>query len=178
MLILLVDEADNAFAYVYSAAVSTQSIFRKIKQLYLIIGFTALSTVLAMTISIANYETFILLIGAVFVPLFGVVLSDYYIVKRRRYTESIMYSATNGAASKIGFPAIIAWSIGVLLYYLLSSSSPIYIPNWPPIGATIPRLGVSVNYAVTKLKSQSDEGNYSYYISLCIPNFERWTINN
>ena len=172
------DEADNAFAYVYSAAVSTQSIFRKIKQLYLIIGFTALSTVLAMTISIANYETFILLIGAVFVPLFGVVLSDYYIVKRRRYTESIMYSATNGAASKIGFPAIIAWSIGVLLYYLLSSLSPIYIPNWPPIGATIPRLGVSVNYAVTKLKSQSDEGNYSYYISLCIPNFERWTINN
>ena len=143
LLILLVDEADNAFADVYSAAVSTQSIFRKIKQLYLIIGFTTLSTVLAMTISIANYETFILLIGAVFVPLFGVVLSDYYIVKRRRYTESIMYSATNGAASKIGFPAIIAWSIGVLLYYLLSSLSPIYIPNWPPIGATIPSFIVS-----------------------------------
>jgi nucleobase:cation symporter-1, NCS1 family len=143
LLILLVDEADNAFADVYSAAVSTQSIFRKIKQLYLIIGFTALSTVLAMTISIANYETFILLIGAVFVPLFGVVLSDYYIVKRRRYTESIMYSASSGAASKIGYPAIIAWSIGVLLYYLLSSLSPIYIPNWPPIGATIPSFIVS-----------------------------------
>ncbi|MDP9288937.1 MAG: cytosine permease [Thermoproteota archaeon] len=143
LLILLVDEADNAFADVYSAAVSTQSIFRKIKQLYLIIGFTALSTVLAMTISIANYETFILLIGAVFVPLFGVVLSDYYIVKRRRYTESIMYSASNGDASKIGYPAIIAWSIGVLLYYLLSSLSPIYIPNWPPIGATIPSFIVS-----------------------------------
>jgi putative hydroxymethylpyrimidine transporter CytX len=143
LLILLVDEADNAFADVYSAAVSTQSIFRKIKQLYLIIGFTTLSTVLAMTISIANYETFILLIGAVFVPLFGVVLSDYYIVKRRRYTESIMYSASNGDASKIGYPAIIAWSIGVLLYYLLSSLSPIYIPNWPPIGATIPSFIVS-----------------------------------
>ena len=79
-----------------------------------------------------------------FVPLFGVVLSDYYIVKRRRYTESMMYGSTAGnngsnrAALKIGFPAIIAWSIGVLLYYLLSSLSPIYIPNWPPIGATIP----------------------------------------
>jgi putative hydroxymethylpyrimidine transporter CytX len=146
LLILLVDEADNAFADVYSAAVSTQTIFRKIKQVYLIIGFTALSIILAMTISIANYETFILLIGAVFVPLFGVVLSDYYIVKRRRYTESMMYGATAGnsnngsnrAALKIGLPAIIAWSIGVLLYYLLSSLSPIYIPNWPPIGATIP----------------------------------------
>ena len=146
LLILLVDEADNAFADVYSAAVSTQSIFRKLKQFYLIIGFTALSTVLAMTISIANYETFILLIGAVFVPLFGVVLSDYYIVKRRKYTESMMYgggAATNGGALKIGLPAIIAWSLGVVLYYLLSSLSPIYIPNWPPIGATIPSFIVS-----------------------------------
>jgi nucleobase:cation symporter-1, NCS1 family len=146
LLILLVDEADNAFADVYSAAVSTQSIFRKIKQVYLIIGFTILSTILAMTISIANYETFILLIGAVFVPLFGVVLSDYYIVKRCKYPEALMYGGSsdsnnsNGssAALKIGFPAIISWSMGVLLYYLLSSLSPIYIPNWPPIGATIP----------------------------------------
>jgi NCS1 family nucleobase:cation symporter-1 len=142
LLILLVDEADNAFADVYSAAVSTQSIFRKIKQVYLIIGFTTLSTILAITVSIANYETFILLIGAVFVPLFGVVLSDYYIVKRRIYTEAMMYgggdSSGKHAALIIGFPALLAWSIGVLLYYLLSSLSPIYIPNWPQIGATIP----------------------------------------
>jgi nucleobase:cation symporter-1, NCS1 family len=78
------------------------------------------------------------------VPLFGVVLSDYYIVKRRRYTKAMMYSdgdsesSGNSSTLKIGFPAILAWSIGVLLYYLLSSLSPIYIPNWPPIGATIP----------------------------------------
>ncbi|MFL6321938.1 MAG: cytosine permease [Nitrososphaeraceae archaeon] len=140
LLVLLADEADNAFADVYSAAVSTQSIFRKIKQRYLIIGFTTLSVIFAMTISIANYETFILLVGAVFVPLFGVVLSDYYIVKRRKYTYPMMY---NENALKIGFPAIVAWSIGVLLYYILSSLSPLYIPNWPAIGATIPSFIVS-----------------------------------
>ena len=140
LLVLLADEADNAFADVYSAAVSTQSIFRKIKQHYLIIGFTTLSVILAMTISIANYQTFILLVGAVFVPLFGVVLSDYYIVKRRKYTHPMMYDEN---ALKIGFPAIVAWSIGVLLYYILSSLSPIYIPNWPAIGATIPSFIVS-----------------------------------
>ena len=118
--------------------VSTQSIFRKIKQVYLIIGFTIISTILAMSISIANYETFILLIGALFVPLFGVVLSDYYIVKRRKYTEPIMYGSRGGggmvtivivvavALLKIGFPAIISWSIGVLLYYLLVAISNLY----------------------------------------------------
>jgi len=75
------------------------------------------------------------LIGSVFVPLFGVVLSDYYIVKRRQYAQDMMYGKN---VLKIGFPAIIAWSFGVLLYYLLSSLSPIYIPQWSQIGATIP----------------------------------------
>jgi purine-cytosine permease-like protein len=140
LLVLLADEADNAFADVYSAAVSTQSIFRKIKQRYLIIGFVALSIVLAITVSIENYETFILLIGAVFVPLFGVVLSDYYIIKHRKYTYTMMYDEN---ALKIGFPAILAWSVGVFLYYILSSLSPIHIPNWPAIGATIPSFIVS-----------------------------------
>jgi purine-cytosine permease-like protein len=140
LLVLLADEADNAFADVYSAAVSTQSIFRKIKHHHLIIGFITLSVILAMTISIADYETFILLIGAVFVPLFGVVLSDYYIIKQRKYGYSMMYDEN---ALKIGFPAIIAWSLGVFVYYILSSLSPIFISNWPAIGATIPSFIVS-----------------------------------
>ena len=92
LLVLLADEADNAFADVYSAAVSAQNIFHKVNQRYLIVGFTALSTVLAILVPISEYQTFILLIGAVFVPLFGVVLSDYYIVKRQRYdVKKAMY---------------------------------------------------------------------------------------
>lgn len=151
LLILLVDEADNAFADVYSAAVSTQSINRKIKQHYLIISFTALSIFLAMSISIADYETFIVLIGAVFVPLFGVVLSDYYIVKHRRYTRPMLYGRE---AFKIGFPAIAAWSVGVLLYYVLSPLSPIYISSSPAIGATIPSFIISALLYIGIMKSK------------------------
>jgi putative hydroxymethylpyrimidine transporter CytX len=151
LLILLVDEADNAFADVYSAAVSTQTIIRKIKQHYLIISFTILSIILSMSISIADYETFILLIGAVFVPLFGVVLSDYYIVKHRRYTPSMLYGRDT---LKIGYPAIAAWSAGVLLYYLLSSLSPIYISSWPAIGATIPSFIISALLYIGMMKSK------------------------
>ena len=144
LFMFILHETTNAFADVYSSAVSTQSIFHKIKQRYLIIGFTALSTVLAMLIPISQYETFILLIGSVFVPLFGVVLSDYYIVKRRQYTKDMMYGKN---VLKIGFPAIVAWSFGVLVYYLLSSLSPIYILQWSQIGATIPSfIGSSLLY--------------------------------
>jgi nucleobase:cation symporter-1, NCS1 family len=102
------------------------SIFHKIKQRYLIIGFTVLSTVLTMMVPISQYETFLLLIGAVFVPLFGVVISDYYIVKDRHYETTLMYGSN---ALSIGFPAIYAWSVGVLLYYVLSSISQVYIPQ-------------------------------------------------
>jgi hypothetical protein len=48
---------------------------------------------------------------------------------------------------RIGFPAIIAWLFGLLPCYLLSSLSPIYISQWPQIGATIPSfIGSSLLY--------------------------------
>ena len=95
---------------------------------------------MANIIPIAEYQTFLLLIGAVFVPLFGVVLSDYYILKRFRYSHDALF---NKNTNKIGYPAFVAWSLGVLVYYLLSSLSPIYMPDLPQIGATIPSLIVS-----------------------------------
>jgi nucleobase:cation symporter-1, NCS1 family len=141
MLLLIVDEADNAFADVYSAAVSTQDIFSHISQKHLIIGFTALSTLLAMVVSIEQYETFLFLIGAIFVPLFGVVLTDYYIVKKRKYVEQLLYAKQNKLG--IGMPAIIAWALGALLNFVLSPLSPIYMPQLPAIGATIPSLAAA-----------------------------------
>jgi NCS1 family nucleobase:cation symporter-1 len=155
ILILVVNETDNTFADVYSAAVSSQNIYHKLNQRYLIIGFTSLSTILAMIIPIAQYETFILLIGAVFVPLFGVVLTDYYIVRNRKYTKDMIYGES---ALKIGFTAIISWSIGVLVYYLLSSLSPIHMAELPEIGATIPSLIVSslVYLAMVRLKGHRE----------------------
>ena len=152
MLLLIVDEADNAFADVYSASVSTQDIFPKISQKHLIVGFTALSAVLAMVVSIEQYELFLLLIGAVFVPLFGVVLTDYYIVKRQKYTEQMLYVPQNRLGIRV--PAIIAWTLGALLNYILSPLSPIYIPQLPAIGATIPSLAAAslIYLAITKMQ--------------------------
>jgi hypothetical protein len=57
-------------------------------------------------------------------------------------------------ALKIGYPAITAWSAGVLLYYLLSSLSPIYISSWPAIGATIPSFIISALLYIGMMKSK------------------------
>lgn len=147
MLLLLVDEADNAFADVYSAAVSVQDIFSKVSQKHLVIGFTALSTILATVVTIQEYEVFLLLIGAIFVPLFGVVLTDYYLVKRQKYTESMMYGKRG-----IGWPALAAWAAGTLLSFTISPLSPIYVPSMPAIGATIPSLACAsaIYFVITR----------------------------
>jgi putative hydroxymethylpyrimidine transporter CytX len=157
MLLLIVDEADNAFADAYSAALSTQDIFSKINQKYLIIGFTALSVILATVVSIQNYEVFLLLIGAIFVPLFGVVLTDYYIVKKQKYTEDMLYARQNKLG--IGAPAMVAWAIGALINYLLSPLSPIYMEQLPAIGATIPSLAAAslIYLAMVRLRPQKNK---------------------
>jgi NCS1 family nucleobase:cation symporter-1 len=152
LLVMIVDEVDNAFADIYSATISSQNIFPNLNQRYLIIGFSIVSTILAIFISIEGYEQFLLLIGALFIPLFGVLLTDYFLVKRRRYQIDMMYGNGNKLI-KIGYPAIVAWSIGVVLYYLLSQLSPIYLSEIPTVGSTIPSLIVSslLYLLITKL---------------------------
>jgi putative hydroxymethylpyrimidine transporter CytX len=140
LLVMIVDEIDNAFADIYSAAISAQSIFHNLKQRHLIIGFSIVSTILAIFVSIEGYEQFLFLIGALFIPLFGVLLTDYFVIKRSKYQNDMMYG---NKIIKIGYPAIIAWAIGAVVYYLLSQLSPIYLSQLPTIGSTIPSLIVS-----------------------------------
>lgn len=150
LLVMIVDEIDNAFADIYSAAISSQSIFHNLNQRHLIIGFSIVSTILAIFVSIEGYEQFLFLIGALFIPLFGILLTDYFVIKRGKYLNDMMYG---NKIIKIGYPAIIAWAIGALLYYLLSQLSPIYLAQLPTIGSTIPSLIISslLYLLITKL---------------------------
>ncbi len=150
LLVMIVDEIDNAFADIYSAAISSQSIFHNLNQRHLIIGFSIVSTILAIFVSIEGYEQFLFLIGALFIPLFGVLLTDYFVIKRGKYLNDMMYG---NKIIKIGYPAIIAWAIGALVYYLLSQLSPIYLAQLPTIGSTIPSLITSslLYLLITKL---------------------------
>jgi len=152
MLLLIVDEADNAFADIYSAAVSVQNIFSNLSQKHLVIGLTATSVLLAMVISIQQYEGFLLMIGAIFVPLFGVVLTDYYVVNKQKYREQMFYSHQNKLG--IRMPAIVAWALGSLTNYVLSPLSPIYLPQLPEIGAAVPSLAAAslIYLAIIKIQ--------------------------
>jgi putative hydroxymethylpyrimidine transporter CytX len=109
--ILAVDETDEAFANVYSASVSVQNVFPRWSQRRLSVLIGAVCTALAILVPLVQYENFLLLIGAVFVPLFGV-LAAHYAVVLRGYTTDELYDRTR-AVKPWG---LVAWIAGFLAY--------------------------------------------------------------
>ncbi|MBC7091118.1 MAG: cytosine permease [Nitrososphaeria archaeon] len=123
---LLVDETDNAFADIYSAAVSLQNIFSKQRQWFIGLIITVASTIIAVSTPIMAYEWFLLLIGASFIPVFGIAFSDYYLVNRGKYDSRTFLSPTN----RVNFVAIVSWILGFISYWYFS-----YIIG---LGGTVP----------------------------------------
>jgi purine-cytosine permease-like protein len=81
-----------------------------------------LCTLIAWLAPLAQYQNFLLLIGSVFAPLFGVVLVDHFIL-RRRAGAGIRRTALGLAAGLGG---------RVITYHLLANSA----PTWgDPAGA-------------------------------------------
>ena len=72
LLALTVDESDEAFANVYSTAVSLQNVCQTVPLRVLILVASGVATLGALTITWAQYEAFLFLLGSFFVPLFGV----------------------------------------------------------------------------------------------------------
>jgi putative hydroxymethylpyrimidine transporter CytX len=88
VLVLVVVELDEAFANIYSTAVSTQNFAARLDRRLLAVVVGATATVLALTFDIAAYEPFLFLIGAVFVPLVGILVVVYFVLPRRAWNTS------------------------------------------------------------------------------------------
>ena len=86
LLMLTVDESDEAFADIYSTAVSLQNLLPRASQRLLIALVAATATVGAIVIDLGNYLTFLYLLGSVFVPLFAVLLADW-LARGAHYSE-------------------------------------------------------------------------------------------
>ena len=135
LLLVLIDEIDNAFADVHSAAVSTGTFWTRAGVPLLSAAFGALCTLIALIVPMAKYQNFLLLIGSVFAPLFGVVLVDHFIVRKRRI-ETAALADTQGRYGFSGgwhVSAFIAWAVGIAAYQAIN--------QWlPTLGATLPAL--------------------------------------
>lgn len=129
LLLIVVDETDNAFADIHSAAVSTATL-APLRPAHLALAFGALCTLIALVAPLARYEGFLLLIGSVFAPLFGVLLTDHFVVRRRRA------QAAGAFAWGLNLAGLLAWAAGIAAYQGFSRLA-------PELGATLPALTVA-----------------------------------
>ncbi|SRR5579875_1114186 len=117
--ILAAREMDQSFANVYSTAVSVQNLRPLWDRRVLALAISALTTVLALTLNIADYENFLVLLGSVFVPMFAILVVDFFVLRRGRWDLSA------GARSR--WLMLAPWAVGFITYQLIN---PGYVSWW------------------------------------------------
>jgi putative hydroxymethylpyrimidine transporter CytX len=133
LAVILADETDNAFANIYSTAVSAQNLVR-VPHWLLALAVGAAALALAISVDLLGYESFLLLIGGVFVSLFGVMLADYFIVHSQRYETSDFYRNDGrywfwGGVNPAG---LLAWFAGFATY-IVCGLPPWVVDHFPDV---------------------------------------------
>jgi NCS1 family nucleobase:cation symporter-1 len=145
-----VDETKEPFANVYSTALSLQNLVPRASQRMLILIAASVSTLGALTIGLARYQTFLYLLGSFFVPLFGVLAADWLV--RRGYDRDDVFQAPALRPAQLG-----AWLAGFALYQWLTPTGPswwihlvdrLQATGWG-FGASLPSFAVA--FAVSAL---------------------------
>ena len=124
--ILLVDEVDEAFANVYSTTMSVQNLFPRLDRRIVAVTIGAIATLLAGLLDFGQYQSFLFLIGSVFVPLFAVAAVDFFAVSGQRWDVS--------DRSRLRVAPVIAWACGFVAYQLVYPGT---VPGWADLWAAV-----------------------------------------
>lgn len=141
LVALLVGETDEAFANIYSTAVSSQNLWERVSQRRAILAVVAAAVAVAAWLGTNAsaafvYETFLFLLGSVFVPLFGVFVADYYLLRRRpprRDGDGGAGRADGSGRPGLNVAALAGWAAGFLVYQWCVPTGPARWQGWVQI---------------------------------------------
>jgi putative hydroxymethylpyrimidine transporter CytX len=169
LLALLVGESDNAFADIYSAAVSTQNVAPQVPQRRLVAVVGGLGLVLALVFTMESYELFLLLIGSVFVPLFGLFAAHYFVRRGGRYGEELLFEP-----SGIRWGALVPWIGGFVVYHWSVATGP---AGWVDAVRTVFAEWLSLPYPLfgSRLGASLPSFAVAFLLGLVLPSRARAT---
>ncbi len=135
--LILLDELDNAYGDVYSAAVSGNSLLSRVSVRAWGLAIALACTGLALVLPMHELEPFLLKLSSIFVPLYGVILG-------RLALGGLTLSASE---RRVDWAAAAIWLLGVVLFQALNA----WAPQW---GASLPVLAATFALArLTQAKS-------------------------
>jgi nucleobase:cation symporter-1, NCS1 family len=112
--VLVLRELDESFTNVYSTTVSIQNLrpLADRRVLAVLIGIVATGGALVLHLG-ADYQSFLTLLGSVFVPLAAVFTVDYFLLRRRR-----AWDVSDDAPAR--WAMLVPWLLGFVLYQLIN----------------------------------------------------------
>ena len=110
----IVGEAPNAFANIYSTAVSSLNVVPRASSTLLSILVGGIAFLLALLFTMERYEVFLFLIGSLFVPLGALFLADYFVRARGRYGPELVFAPNSEG---VRWRALVPWVVGFVLYH-------------------------------------------------------------
>ena len=135
LIMVVFSTITTGFPDVYSAACSAMNISQKFSSKTILWTAGIISILVALVFPMEQYENFLFLIGAMFVPLFGVVLTDYFFIRNRQISAENLYRPQGPYWYAKGFNgvALICWAVGFFVYELIALTK-------YPIGGSMPSL--------------------------------------
>ena len=122
--LILLDELDNAYGDVYSAAVSSSSLRQGSLRRWGV-WIAVVCTGMAMVLPMHSLEPFLLMLSSVFVPLYGVILGRLG-----------LGNAAQPERTAVNRTAVLLWVLGIVVYHSVERLA----PQW---GASLVSLGLT-----------------------------------
>jgi NCS1 family nucleobase:cation symporter-1 len=112
--ILVLRETDQSFANVYSTAMSLQNLLPRVDRRLFSVVIGVLTTVIALVVDVNSYGAFLAVIGAVFVPMFGVLAVDYFVLG-----GGARWNTAEDAPSR--WLMVLPWLLGFATWWILAA---------------------------------------------------------
>ncbi len=131
--IVTLSTVTTTFLDAYSAGVSFLNIRSKANEKIAALVMAVLGTCIAIIIPIEQYENFLYAIGSVFAPLFAILLTDYFILKKKDIDDQKIFDWLN----------TIIWAFGAVTYQIFTAMEFIG-------GSTLPVILITVLLCMLK----------------------------
>ena len=125
LVILVLSTVTTTFLDAWSAGISSESIWAKLKGKHVAMAVTVIGTVGAILFPMDDITDFLYLIGSVFAPMIAVQISDYFLLK------------TDVSDREWSVSRLAIWFVGFLLYRGLMGID-------LPLGCTLPDMAITV----------------------------------